>query len=387
MEAEVGDDEISISICWDCSTHPSLKRLIEQDCVIGVCGFCTRADVRVRNPENTEPMVMLIRALVRYYWDEWDYNPHWGGDSVLGLFVEGNPVLAPLLSDKYSDEIGFLIEEPPYPDWNTGISVYAGFDDGVRLLNNAISKTTDRGVIDLRARLDENNFAAIAPELNTLIDAFITDLLFTIPKDALWYRARTGVEALYRRYDGFESEVVRQPYMHAAIGASPHPGHGRLNRAGSPALYLGSTPYTALAEIRPHPGHYVSVGGFTVVRPLRVADFDPDISLFSSSDARLALYQIIQTFDRLMSTPVTPDNKKGYLITQLLAEVLSARGIDGVQFKSSVSDGVNLCLFRPEDALFALGHSQVRHVKALTYDAPETTCIDSPGPNDFPVAR
>lgn len=51
-----------------------------------------------------------------------------------------------------------------------------------------------------------------------------------------------------------------------------------------------------------------------------------------------------------MSTPVTPEDKAGYRLTPLLAEVLTDRSYDGVQYRSSVSHGVNICLFDPAKA-------------------------------------
>lgn len=382
------DEELQVSVCVDCARHPSLKKAIEADRVTGICAFCCRADALVRNPENVEPMVMLMRALIRFYWDELAYNSHWGGDAVLDLFHDAeNPVVEPFVADDYHDAFDHLLQEPPYPDWDKGVSIYAGFDDGLRMLNFAISRSTPRSVSDLRRRLDATNFLAIESELDALINPFLADLKFVLPQGGTWFRARTGFEARFHRSEGFDSHIVRKPYMGAAIGASPNPGNGRLNREGRPVLYVGSDPYTALAEIRPHPGHHVSIGGFEILRDLNVADFDPDIALFSTSDERLEMYEIIQTFDRWMSTPVTPDDKLSYLITQLLAEVLRARGFHAVQFRSSVSDGVNLCIFDTTHAAFVEGHSRVRFVESVRYEAPEHPSLIEPEPGDYPLPR
>ncbi|MBU0823819.1 MAG: RES family NAD+ phosphorylase [Alphaproteobacteria bacterium] len=251
MKKELGvtavEEDPKVSICIDCARHPSLKRIIAARSVTGICAFCCRDDVVVRDTDDIEPMVMLLRALIRFYWDEFAYNSHWGGE----------------------------------------------------------------------------------------------------------------------------------------IGASPKPGHGRLNREGEPVLYLASKGYTALAEIRPHPGHYVSVGGFETLADLKLADFDPDIALFSQNEVRLDLFDIIQAFDRLMSTPVTPDDKGGYLLTQLFAVVLRQKGFDGVQYRSSVSDGVNFCLLDPASAQFVEGHSGVHHVRGITYDAPTSPVVLVPGFEDY----
>lgn len=389
MTEAADDGELRVSVCTDCARHPSLKKMIEADLATGTCAFCCRTDAQVRNPEDIEPMVMLMRALIRFYWDEFSYNSHWGGEAVLELFNEAdNPIVEPFAANDYYDDFDHILQDPPYPDWDKGVSIYAGFDaDGMRMLNSAISRSTPRPVGDLRKRLDASNFAIVERELEALIKPFIADLKFVIPRGGTWFRARTGFEARFLRSGGFDSQIVRQPYMGASIGASPNPGNGRLNRQGRPVLYLGSNPYTALAEIRPHPGHYVSIGGFEILQDLNVADFDPDISLFSTSDERLELYEIIQTFDRWMSTPVTPDDKVSYLITQLLAEILQAQDFHAVQFRSSVSDGVNLCIFDTTHAAFVDGHSRVHFVQSVHYEAPEHPSVTSPEPGDHPLAR
>lgn len=380
------EEDVKISVCINCARHPSLKRVIEEKSVIGVCAFCCRDDVVVRDPDDVEPMIMLIRALIRVHWDEFEYNPHWGGDSVLDLFADiDNPVVDPPVADIYLDDFGFLLDEPVYPDVDKGIALYAGNDeDGIRYVQFKTSRSEPQGLHEIRERLLTEDFAAVAPAVRALIDPFLPDIEFLLPAGGTWLRARTGVEKLYQRSDGWETIIVRQPYTQLDIGAPPASiaGLGRLNRAGLPVLYLASKAYTALAEIRPHPGHYVSIGGFETVSDFRMADFDPDIALFSANDLRLELYAVIQAFDRLMSTPVTPDDKSGYLVTQLLAEVLQGRGFDGVRYRSSVSDGVNICLFNPAAGRFARGHSEVRFIESVTYADPVAPSLLVPGPGD-----
>jgi len=384
VEVEEG---VKVSLCVDCARHPSLTRLIEAKSVAGTCAFCCREDAPVRDPEDAEPMIMLIRALIRFYWAEYDYNSHWGGGPVLDLFEDkANPVVEPPVANTYLDEFDEMLQWPPYPERDEGVAIYAGFDaDGVRLINFAISRTEPRGIRVLRQRLLIEDFDDVAPALEALIDPFLGDIEFVLPAGGLWHRARIGIEAEYKRIQGWESDLLRKPLTGIAIGAPPAAvaGVGRLNRAGVPVLYLASKPYTALAEIRPHPGHHVSIGGFETLTDVRMADFDPDIALFSANDSRLDLFEIIQSLDRLMSAPVTPDDKAGYLLTQLLAEVLVRRGIDGVRYRSSVSDGINICIFDPARAAFVDGHSEVRYVESVSYEAPLAPSLTMPGPDDY----
>jgi len=124
---------------------------------------------------------------------------------------------------------------------------------------------------------------------------------------------------------------------------------------------------TAIAEIRPHPGHLISVGGFRALRDLRIANFDVPISRFSMSDARLDTFAIIYHVDVLLGSPVTPDERHKYALTQLLADTLIRQGFDGVSFRSSVGTGKNLCVFDPGVFEFDSALSEVRQVDRLEY--------------------
>jgi hypothetical protein len=82
--------------------------------------------------------------------------------------------------------------------------------------------------------------------------------------------------------------------------------------------------------------------------------------------------------------PVTPDERTPYLLTQLLAEVLLRRGFDGVRYRSSVSDGSNICVFYPEKFEFVPDHSEVRRINTLAYSINPVPSELAPGDNDLP---
>lgn len=140
-----------------------------------------------------------------------------------------------------------------------------------------------------------------------------------------------------------------------------------MNRAGVSVLYVASQIDTALAEIRPHPGHTISVAGFRPTRSLRVACFDVPIARFSRSDKRLDDSALIYHVDLLLSLPIIPEERHLYAATQLLADVLIQRGYDAISYRSSVGTGQNLCVLEP--ALFAFDEaaSAVRFVEKLDY--------------------
>jgi len=176
-------------------------------------------------------------------------------------------------------------------------------------------------------------------------------LLVHLPADNLpnhWFRARpqndTGAYTIDR------------------MGAPPKrlASHGRANPAGIPYLYLGSRPETAAAEIRPHTGELVCVADFTVASPLRAIDLrNPRrlVSPFLLADAS-AIGQLradIPFLERLgeeLTRPVLPSGAAiDYIPSQYLCEFIKKCGYDGVVYRSSVGDGINLALFDPTKAL------------------------------------
>jgi hypothetical protein len=47
-----------------------------------------------------------------------------------------------------------------------------------------------------------------------------------------------------------------------------------------------------------------------------------------------------------------------------------------------VSEGVNICIFHPAKFAFAEGHSEVRRLASVTYDAPTVPSLTEPGADD-----
>jgi hypothetical protein len=163
----------------------------------------------------------------------------------------------------------------------------------------------------------------------------------------IWYRARikTG-DAIFTIGE---------------MGAPPKrvASHGRANPAGIPYLYLGSTPVTAISEIRPHTGEVACVADFRTPRDLKLVDLRRPrkmVSPFLLEDAddigkmRSDLPFLERLGDEL-TRPVVPQSAAiDYTPSQYVCEFIKKCGYDGVIYRSSVSDGINLALFDPSRA-------------------------------------
>lgn len=388
MDQQIYCDEAEpkVGICLDCARHASLKRAISEKSSKGLCGLCEMPDVVIGDPEDATAIIMLVRALVRFYWHEHEYNPHWGGADPLALLsTEDNPVAKPPKGNTYLDDLEYALFDPAYPAVDKGVSIYAGFDEGIRCANFAISSSSHLELSSIGSRLLRENFVEVEPSLEKLLAPFIDELSYTLPVGSVWFRARLGQKARFHQIDGWDSVERRQPWQGDDIGAPPPilAGNGRLNRTGVSVLYLASNVETAVAEIRPHPGHYVSVGGFQNDEDLRIAAFNPDIFDFSANDLRLDYFHIINDLDKMMSFPVVPEEKSKYLLTQLLAELLHRQGFDGVKFRSSVANGENICIFNSRKCSFVDGYSGILKVKSLNYSFENSPIVMNPDNEDL----
>jgi len=188
----------------------------------------------------------------------------------------------------------------------------------------------------------------------------MTSLLPGLVADDLpdqWYRAR-----LHQGDAGYTIEQMGPPPKRIA-------SHGRANPPGIPYLYLGSTEETSISEVRPHTGEIASIADFTLGEGLKMVDLRDPRSLLSpfvygDEDQIGALRTDLPFLHRLgeeLTRPVLPQGAAiDYVPSQYLCELIKKSGYDGVIYRSSVSDGMNLALFNPDRA--APGAINVRTV-------------------------
>lgn len=362
-----------VSLCVACAKHPEVKALVESDIAQGVCGACASFGAGVFNPTRFELLRNLIRALIRLHFNEEDYNDHWGGTSIDDILLnQDNPILAVATSPDYNDDLIHRItwEGEIYPDPDKGIWLYAGNDDQVgRLIQFSIPDTVNSELRDIELRLDRENFHVVESAMEALVRKIESDIAAEVAATSLWYRGRIGVTEKVIHVGNGEITRIATPYKGSEIGALPPPraSAGRTNRQGVSVLYVASEIETALAEIRPHPSHLVSLGGFRARKNLRVARFDLPISPFASSDTRLQLFALIYHIDSLLSAPIIPEERHRYAATQLLSDVLIRHGFEGVIYRSSVGSGINLCAFDPWAFEYDESASAVKQVNRLHY--------------------
>ncbi|HFD31770.1 MAG TPA: RES domain-containing protein [Gammaproteobacteria bacterium] len=175
--------------------------------------------------------------------------------------------------------------------------------------------------------------------------SFLTTTLANISDS--WYRARIQKD----------EHIIDIKEM----GAPPNniASHGRANPAGIPYLYLASDEKTAVSEVRPHTGEFISVANFEVDIEMKVVDLrspKTTISPFLLGDENeIAMLrgdiEFLVHLANELTRPVLPGSASiEYIPSQYLCELIKKQGYHGVIYNSSVGNGINLALFNPGNA-------------------------------------
>lgn len=360
-------------ICEHCLADNELRAEIAmRGTAIVKCGICGHSGGKAL-PSDDKLVKRIFRALVRLHFSEHEYNSHLGGDSLQDVVRRSRAIfdLSSAASDESFEQAFLVLEEDWYPENPDLISLGGGYWDGGVLWG--LREQRDSAVLRVvRDGLVRNHFD-VEPAARDVLRALRREISRTIPSGAEFVRGRVGVKARLVRKDWVYLQQSPSfsylPYTGKEIAAPPVPlvGPGRLNRAHVSILYVASDVTTAVAELRPHPGHLISTARFRLKRDLTIANFSQsDIRDYLSDDRLETLRSILSIADAL-NLPVQPEQQNLYAATQLLADAIRTEGFEGVSFRSSVGPGVNLTCFNADAFEFVEGSGEVYEVEALEY--------------------
>ncbi|NMY83605.1 RES family NAD+ phosphorylase [Pseudomonas sp. WS 5411] len=294
----------------------------------GACDFCKSTDVELVPPRILADWFQLLISI---------YEPDPNGKSLVEWLKEDWQLFShPHMDVAHSKELlGEILDD--------GEIVRRSFSPSERYKSEVLVRWET-----LRDELMYKNRYFLDQPLDT---DRLKELLSHLPADdlpSLWYRARIRT-----------GDVT---YPIGDMGPPPKrlSSHGRANPPGIPYLYVGSKPDTAVAEVRPHTGEIACVAEFRIEPPLKAVDLrNPRklVSPFLLGDAG-AIGQLradIPFLERLgeeLTRPVLPQGAAiDYVPSQYLCEFIKKSGYDGVVYRSSVSEGMNLALFNPDKAV------------------------------------
>lgn len=369
-------EEDEILICIECVKDIRFKKLIEKSNNVGIC-TCCGSENHIINVDSNE-FIQMTKALIRYNYSEWDYNTHFGGDEYYTLINSDDNKFFNKQnfnnSDVYEEFIARIECFEVYEDYDKGISLFAGYYKGEQNpLLERIKTDYDYSILKIKEALKNENYFNFEEEIIQVLKKYESDSKLTIDKSSAFYRARIGYEAKKRSsfVGGFEGAMIYVPYSNSQIGAPPPylAGFGRINRAGVSFLYCASDKYTAISEIRPHPGDIVSIGKFITKKDLLIYDLtEVQFLNYYQSDKKLDTFKKLNTLTELMQKVIPPSERQAYNITQLIADCVRKLDFDGILFPSSVGDGHNLVVFNPKNMNYIFDDAEVVQIKDVSYE-------------------
>lgn len=364
-----------ILICKECVKDKRYKLLIEQINTIGKCTFCKKEDIIIDTSSNE--FIQMTKALIRYHYSEWDYNTHFGGENYPNLFYEEDNIFLNtknFQSPNFDEElIDWITDFEVYEDYEKGVSIFAGYHEGLQNpLLYSIKKDLDDSILNIEMKLKEENYFQFEEKITEILQVYLDNCTKSIKTGKAYYRARVGFKDKKRSlFGGFEGEMIYVPFSNSQIGAPPPylASFGRINRAGVSFLYCASDKYTAISEIRPHPGDFVSIGKFIFNKDCLIFDLTERSFLdFYISDEKLDNFMQLNTLTELLQKVVPPSERQAYNITQLIADCIRKLDFDGILFPSSVGKGENLVLFNPKNMDYTFDEAEVVEVNEVKYE-------------------
>ena len=361
------------SLCEFCAADNELRlELKERGTPADKCPVCKQSG-GCALPATDAKIRRIIRALIRLYFSEWDYNTHLGGDSLQHLVFSSKLIfnLGTDCSESDFEEVFLTIERTHgwYPEFEEDIALGGGYWDGYVL--EGVRNQRDFRVENLVKDALDRNYFEIEDTARELLRSLQHDISYVVQAGAEFARGRVGVNARLKKIkDAPEPDVFGYlPHTGKEIDRPPitYATEGRFNRARVSVLYLASKEHTAVAELRPHPGHLVSTAVFRLKREIRLANFaSHDIRNFLS-DSRLNELRTILSIADVLNVPVQPEHRALYAVTQMFSDALRAEGYDGLSYKSTVGEGYNLTCFASDAFEMVEGSERIQEVTALKY--------------------
>ncbi|MPS66821.1 MAG: hypothetical protein DI622_11420 [Chryseobacterium sp.] len=365
-----------IFICIQCVKDIRYKKLLEQKGSEAKCSCCENNNLIIDT--NSNDFIQLTKALIRYHYSEWIYNEEFGGDHYCSLLFSDESLFFnvdrfnPAVLDELSDRI--YLFGGSYDSYQSGVSLFSGYYDTYKLpLLESIKTDLDSSILKIERQLLVENYFQYEAEISKLLSLYVNSCQMTIKKDSEFFRARIGYQHEERvHYNSkVETKTIYIPYSGDKIGAPPPNivGTGRINRPGVSYLYCATDEYTAISEIRPHPGDVVSIGKFIVDKDLKIFDLSEVQFLnYFESDKKIKEFKILNTFTELLQKVIPPSKRDEYNITQLIADCIRKLDFAGILFPSSVGNGDNLVIFNPKDMSFDSKGSKAVIVNKISYE-------------------
>ncbi|TKS58978.1 MAG: hypothetical protein EWM72_02630 [Nitrospira sp.] len=347
------------SACPECFGHPWLREyVVAQSTHRGICPNCHR-----RN-KPLVPVSSLYNAfenlLSSYQLAEGPPLEH--GTAIIDLVQQDWEVFSERLFD--SNSAGRLLESIMHSGWDDDSGEpLLGASDPYVARHRRWSYDTLEDIWQQFADEVKSDPSRPIEFRDADFDAFLIHeelkgrRTVQVPEGTILYRARLGFE---------RTPDCDKPYLGVSIGAPPpeKAGPGRVNPKGRVVLYCTDQEATAVAEVRPVRGEYVSVAEVRAARDLEILDLvtEPEWPNPFTDDAVnywVEFAGLLAAFAEQLGKPLrSRDDPTDYIPSQKLAELIETAEVDGIRYPSAMAtSGTNVVLFDP--SLVHIGTSRL----------------------------
>ncbi|WP_178089552.1 RES family NAD+ phosphorylase [Rheinheimera lutimaris] len=324
--------------CPECFDDRTIRIEWEHSGNTGCCYFCGATDQNLIHPEALKSKFEILsdayfpddsgKLLVEWFKSDWGLfsNPRMD-------IANASRLLAEILDD------GDIVRRrfAPIKSLTSFSSVQGWYQLKEEL------KHTNR--FFLSSQFDFNTIKKLISLLEIEVDNLSRD----------WFRSRIQIDTA-----PFPPEQMLAPPAKLA-------SHGRANPAGIPYLYIASDEETAASELRPHTGDLMTIAKLSIPSQLKLVDLrDPrktisPFELEDISELRNAVEVLVKLGEELTRPVLRHSAAYDYVPSQFLCEFIKNCGFDGVCYRSSVGNGFNVALFKPDCAAVTQLSSFVTH--------------------------
>ena len=316
---------------------------------------CCILNKKKRNciPLTNQNFQNILRAAIRYYYDEEEYNSHASGslEDLLGNF---NKILKfPVSEGKMCEALAMLLECGDVARKKSNqVSLFLGTDKVTRKYRHYKAVLNPDGRSN--ATIRKKDLVSCAAVLKTNVFLFrgrpkYDCKKYLLVKGEKW--STSGKVPLLSKKDMGMSPINKKSDSRC----------GRL-------FYCASDLQVVISELKQKLDTYVSVGCFKAKRKIKVINLsDLDYYNYTQNDKLIERYIKLKAIHDLFMMPVNDQNKNRYKETQNITEIVKNMGYNGVIYNSSVSRGKNYAFFTDKNFNFIEKTAKLVKIKKIEY--------------------
>jgi len=343
--------------CENCFDDTFLKDHVKEEGKPGRCDFCRRSSHHCIEPEELhglfEPVLKLYERIEEFMpledlkvWDGdfiWDkLQEEWG---IFSDKVDRGELLKSIVNIHYDKETGPTI-------FDSFVEIESEYWGDEPNLN-------EDWRIFCAELIYQNRFFPIKKIDVQVVKEILPLCKQKIDQGTFLYRARISAGNKAFPLDKMGKPPIEQTK------------DGRANPKGIPYLYLASDVGTAIAEVRPSIGYYLTVAKFENNLAIEVIDLrNPSIqSPFMYGDRIGEVLEHLSFLELLgheLSKPIkVEESELLYIPSQYLCELIKSSQYTGVIYKSAISKGFNLALF--DDSVVECIEADLYEINSVDY--------------------